>query len=86
GGEVVAEGTPEEVMRMTDRSLTAQYLTGFKQIEVPRERRKGHRGQKIRIKGASAHNLHDVDAELPLGTFTCVTGVSGSGKSTLIIE
>ncbi|MEJ1995782.1 MAG: excinuclease ABC subunit UvrA [Limibacillus sp.] len=86
GGEVVAEGTPDEVMRMTDRSLTAQYLTGFKQIELPRDRRKGHRGQKIRIKGASAHNLQNVDAELPLGTFACITGVSGSGKSTLIIE
>ncbi len=86
GGEVVAEGTPDEVMRKTDRSLTAQYLTGFKQIEVPKNRRKGHRGQKIRIKGAKAHNLRDVEAEIPLGSFTCVTGVSGSGKSTLIIE
>jgi excinuclease ABC subunit A len=86
GGEVVAEGTPEEVMRKTDRSLTAQYLTGFRQIELPEKRRKGHRGQKVRIKGASAHNLRDVEAEIPLGTFTCVTGVSGSGKSTLIIE
>ena len=86
GGEVVAEGTPDAVLRLTDRSLTAQYLTGFKQIEVPKQRRRGHRGQKIRIRGASAHNLTNVDAEIPLGTFSCVTGVSGSGKSTLIIE
>jgi len=85
GGRVVAAGTPDEVMRHPD-SLTGQYLTGMRQIEVPRLRREGHPGQEIRILGASENNLQKVDAAVPLGTFTCVTGVSGSGKSTLIIE
>src|SRR3546814_20863919 len=67
-------------------SLTRQYLTGLRQIEVPRLRREGHPGQEISILGATANNLQKVDAAIPLGTFTCVTGVSGSGKSTLIIE
>src|SRR3546814_9331537 len=67
-------------------SLTGQYLTGLRQIEVPRLRREGHPGQEIRILGATANNLQKVDAAIPLGTFTCATGVSGSGKSTLIIE
>ncbi len=86
GGEVVAQGLPEEVMNSTERSLTAQYLTGIKEIPLPEKRRKGHRGQKILIRGAREHNLHSVTAEIPLGTFTCVTGVSGSGKSTLVIQ
>ena len=85
GGEVVAVGTPERIMQSPD-SLTGQYLTGLKQIPLPETRRKGHRKQSIRIAGAKAHNLKDVTAEIPLGTFTCITGVSGSGKSTLIIE
>ncbi len=85
GGEVVAIGLPEEVMSHPD-SLTGQYLTGLRQIEVPRLRREGHPGQEIRILGATENNLQDVEAAIPLGTFTCVTGVSGSGKSTLIIE
>ncbi|MHB1216837.1 MAG: excinuclease ABC subunit UvrA [Alphaproteobacteria bacterium] len=85
GGHVVAHGTPEEVMRSTE-SLTAQYLTGFRQIEVPKLRRQGHPGQAIRVKGARGNNLRNVSAEIPLGTLTCVTGVSGSGKSTLIID
>ncbi|MEQ9607995.1 MAG: excinuclease ABC subunit UvrA [Kiloniellaceae bacterium] len=85
GGRVIAEGTPEEVMRHPE-SLTGQYLTGLRQIEVPRIRREGHPGQQIRILGATENNLQNVDAAIPLGTFTCVTGVSGSGKSTLIIE
>jgi excinuclease ABC subunit A len=67
-------------------SLTGQYLTGFRQIAVPARRREGHRGQKLRIKGARANNLKNVTAEIPLGTLTCVTGVSGGGKSTLVIE
>ncbi len=85
GGKVVAAGTPAEVMRNT-KSLTAQYLTGLKQIEIPKTRRTGHKGQKLRITGARSNNLQKVNAEIPLGTFTCVTGVSGGGKSTLVIE
>jgi excinuclease ABC subunit A len=85
GGEVIAAGLPEAVLNCPD-SLTAQYLTGVRQIDVPERRRPGHKGQNIRIAGAAAHNLQNVSAKIPLGTFTCVTGVSGSGKSTLIIE
>jgi len=85
GGHVVAEGTPEKIMQ-TEVSLTGQYLTGFRQIEVPGKRRTAHKDRWIKVKGASANNLKKVDAEFPLGTFTCVTGVSGGGKSTLTIE
>jgi excinuclease ABC subunit A len=85
GGQVVAAGTPEQVMRSPE-SITAQYLTGFRQVEVPRTRRAGHKDQRLRIVGARANNLKDVTVDLPLGTFVCVTGVSGGGKSTLIIE
>jgi excinuclease ABC subunit A len=85
GGQVVAIGTPEQVMRSPD-SITAQYLTGFRQVDVPRTRRAGHKGQRLRIVGARANNLKNVTVDLPLGTFVCVTGVSGGGKSTLIIE
>jgi excinuclease ABC subunit A len=85
GGNVVARGTPAEVMQKPE-SLTAQYLTGFRQIPLPGKRRPGRTGQAITVKGARAHNLQDVTAKIPLGTFTCVTGVSGSGKSTLINE
>ena len=78
-------GLPAEVMRSPD-SITAQYLTGRKRIEVPATRRRGHPGQKLRIVGARANNLQDITVEVPLGTFACVTGVSGGGKSTLVID
>ncbi|MGE0659855.1 MAG: excinuclease ABC subunit UvrA [Reyranellaceae bacterium] len=85
GGRIVAEGTPDEVMR-NPRSVTGQYLTGMLQIPVPQFRRQPKRGREIVVKGARANNLRNVTASIPLGTFTCITGVSGSGKSTLIIE
>jgi excinuclease ABC subunit A len=83
GGQIVASGTPSEILQLN--SLTAQYLNGVKQIEIPAERRKGN-GSKLILKGASGHNLKNVTAEFPLGTMICVTGVSGSGKSSLIHE
>jgi excinuclease ABC subunit A len=85
GGTVVAAGTPDEVMAHPD-SLTGKYLTGIEQIPLPAKRRKGRKGQSIKVKGATINNLQNVDAEIPLGTFTCVTGVSGGGKSSLVIE
>ncbi|HEX3537834.1 MAG TPA: excinuclease ABC subunit UvrA, partial [Stellaceae bacterium] len=85
GGHLVAEGTPEEVMRVP-ASITGQYLTGMKQIAVPAVRRTGHPGQILKLVGARGNNLKELTAEIPLGTFCCVTGVSGGGKSTLIIE
>ncbi len=91
GGKVIAEGTPEEVMQ-NSASLTGQYLSGFRQIPVPKVRREpsgepgGKTGRWLTIKGATENNLQNVTASIPLGTFTCVSGVSGSGKSTLIVE
>ncbi|TMJ14526.1 MAG: excinuclease ABC subunit UvrA [Alphaproteobacteria bacterium] len=85
GGHLVAEGTPEEVMRAPD-SITGQYLTGMRQIDVPAQRRTGHKGQILKLIGARGNNLKDITADIPLGTFCCVTGVSGGGKSTLIVE
>ena len=84
GGEVVAEGTVDDIMAAPD-SLTGQYLTGFRQIEVPAARRTGN-GKWLKVTGAKENNLKNVTAEIPLGVFTCVTGVSGGGKSTLLIE
>ncbi len=84
GGRVIAAGPPEQVFRSPD-SLTAQYVTGFRQIPVPKTRRRAQ-AQRLRILGACANNLKDVTADIPIGTFTCVTGVSGSGKSTLVVE
>ncbi|MDA0786099.1 MAG: excinuclease ABC subunit UvrA [Proteobacteria bacterium] len=86
GGEVVAQGTPKKVMQQVSKSLTAKYLTGIEQVPIPAERRPGKKGQSIKVIGASSNNLRDVTAEIPLGTFTCVTGVSGSGKSTLVLD
>ncbi|GAB6053189.1 excinuclease ABC subunit UvrA [Magnetospira thiophila] len=85
GGRVVAEGTPQQVMAMPE-SLTGQYLTGLRQIPVPKQRRKPKKGRRLVVVGAQANNLQKVDATFPLGTFTCVTGVSGGGKSSLVIE
>ncbi len=81
GGEVVYQGTPGKMLK--SHTLTADYLNGVKAIKVPETRRKGN-GKNIELKGASGHNLKDVDLKLPLGMFVCVTGVSGSGKSSLI--
>ncbi len=85
GGRVVAQGTPKEVEKHKT-SVTAQYLRGEKFIEVPKKRREGHKGKFIKIKNARSNNLQNVSCEIPLGTFTAVTGVSGGGKSSLVIN
>lgn len=84
GGQVMAAGTPEEVMQ-NENSLTGKYLTGKEKIEVPTKRRKGNK-KYLEIKGAKENNLKNINVKFPLGTFICVTGVSGSGKSSLINE
>lgn len=83
GGRIVSEGTPEQVLK--SNSITARYLNNQDRIEIPAVRRKGN-GKKLTLKGATGNNLKNVSVTIPLGTFTCVTGVSGSGKSTLINE
>ncbi len=84
GGCVVAAGTPQEVMNC-DKSITGQFLSGKRKIEVPKKRRKGN-GKYLTVKGAKENNLKNINVKFPLGTFTCVTGVSGSGKSSLVNE
>ena len=84
GGMIMAQGSPEEVMK-SDKSITGKYLSGKLKIDVPKTRRKGNK-KYITILGAEENNLKNIDVKIPLGTFTCVTGVSGSGKSTLINE
>jgi excinuclease ABC subunit A len=85
GGELVAEGVPDEIMR-NPKSLTGKYLSGARQIPMPMKRRRASHNRWLKVVGATANNLKNVTAEVPLGTFTCVTGVSGGGKSTLTIE
>lgn len=85
GGEIVAAGSVEEIMAV-ERSVTGAYLSGRKKIEVPKERRPFVQDHKLVIRGAAENNLKNIDVEIPLGVFTCVTGVSGSGKSSLINE
>lgn len=83
GGRIVSQGTPKQILN--SGSITAKYLNKQLEIAVPKERRKGN-GNQLVLKGANGNNLHNVSIAIPLGTFTCVTGVSGSGKSTLINE
>ncbi len=84
GGSIIAQGTAEEIMA-NPSSITGAYLSGVRKIPVPKERRKGN-GNFLTIRGAAENNLRGVDVQIPLGTFTCVTGVSGSGKSSLVNE
>jgi len=84
GGQIVFEGTPEELLK-AGKSLTADYISGRKQIFIPTSRRNGN-GRYLEIIGAEEHNLKSINLKIPLGTFTCITGVSGSGKSTLMNE
>jgi excinuclease ABC subunit A len=84
GGHIVAQGTPEEICR-DQRSLTGQYLSGRLDIDIPAHRRRGN-GKFLRLVGACENNLRNITVDIPLGVFTCITGVSGSGKSTLLID
>ena len=85
GGRIIAQGTPDEVKENPD-SITGQYIKGTKFIPVPKKRRKGHEGKNITLTGARANNLRNISITIPLGTFSCVSGVSGGGKSSLIIH
>lgn len=83
GGEIVAEGTPESVMK-NKKSLTGQYLVGTRKIEIPKKRTPFNSKKVIRLKGAKENNLRSINVDIPIGLFTCITGVSGSGKSSLV--
>ncbi|WP_432211987.1 excinuclease ABC subunit UvrA [Bosea vestrisii] len=85
GGEIVAKGTPQDILD-DPNSLTGKYLTGEMSVPVPLKRRKPQKGRSLKIVGARGNNLKDVTVDIPLGLFTCITGVSGGGKSTLIID
>jgi excinuclease ABC subunit A len=85
GGRIVAEGTPPEILA-NPKSLTGKYLTGEMSVKVPGKRRRPDPKRMIKLVGARGNNLKDVTAEIPLGTFTCITGVSGGGKSTLVVD
>lgn len=85
GGQIISQGTPQEVMN-DESSVTGQYLSGKKCIEIPANRRTGHEGKYIELTGACSNNLKNIDLKIQLGTFTAITGVSGGGKSTLILH
>ena len=85
GGEVIAQGTPDDIVKCK-KSLTGQYLSGALEVAIPKDRRVNSKKRSIVVKGARGNNLKNISAEIPLGTFTCVTGVSGGGKSTLLID
>ena len=85
GGEVIAQGTPDDIVKCK-KSLTGQYLSGALEVAIPKVRRANSKKRSIVVKGARGNNLKNISAEIPLGTFTCVTGVSGGGKSTLLID
>jgi excinuclease ABC subunit A len=85
GGEIIAKGRPEDILQ-NPNSLTGQYLSGALSVPIPGKRRKPQKARKLKLVGARGNNLKDVTAEIPLGLFTCITGVSGGGKSTLVVD